>query len=314
MVTGNYFSTLGLNPARGRFFAPEEDSIPGTHPVAVLNYVTWQKDFGGAEDIIGRQLSVNSVTLTIIGVAPPHFIGVNAMFGPNLWVPAAMAERLFPNSMQGALSDRGKAAFLAVGRLKPGVPRGRRGPILPPSQRVWRRYYPATEPAIPQPCGRSARSSWPVPGASSPLIVRRVALSMVVGIVLLIACSNVANLLLARSAARQQETGGPPGDGREPLAADPPASHRKCAAGVSGGVVGVFLAYFGLQFLFGRLPGGANFPTPKLDATVFAFALLVSLATGFLFGTIPALKASAIQCGGGVETSRAFRRTNAAAA
>ena len=166
LVTGNYFSTLGLNPARGRFFAPEEDSIPGTHPVAVLNYVTWQKDFGGAEDIIGRQLSVNSVTLTIIGVAPPHFIGVNAIFGPNLWVPAAMAERLFPNSMQGALSDRGKAAFLAVGRLKPGVRGGAgAGQYCRHRQRVWPDIIRPPMPAIPQPCSRCATSSWPAPAA-----------------------------------------------------------------------------------------------------------------------------------------------------
>ena len=121
LVTGNYFATLGLTPARGRFFSPDEDTVPGAHPVAVLNYAAWQKRFGGAEDIIGRELEVNSIVFTVIGVAPPHFIGVNSIFGPDLWMPAAMAERLFPNSMQNALTDRDKAAFLGVGRLRPNV-------------------------------------------------------------------------------------------------------------------------------------------------------------------------------------------------
>ncbi len=121
LVTANYFSTLGLSPARGRFFAPEEDGLPGAHPVAILNYAAWQKRFGGAEDIVGRELEVNSIAVTVIGVAPPHFIGVTAIFGPDLWLPASMAERMFPNSMEHVLTDRGKAAFFGVGRLRPHV-------------------------------------------------------------------------------------------------------------------------------------------------------------------------------------------------
>ena len=101
IVTGNYFSTLGLTPARGRFFLPEEDSTPGTHAVAVLNYGTGQTRFGGAEDIVGRNLRANNIVFTVVGVAPPKFIGVNAIFGPDLWIPAAMAERLLPKEMRG---------------------------------------------------------------------------------------------------------------------------------------------------------------------------------------------------------------------
>ena len=119
LVTGNYFSTLGLRPSSGRFFLPEEDGTPGAHAVAVMNYGTWQSRFGGATDIVGKTLRLNSVVFTVIGVAPPQFIGVNGMFGPDLWIPAAMAEQLLPNEMQNALSDRSKAVFQGVGRLKP---------------------------------------------------------------------------------------------------------------------------------------------------------------------------------------------------
>src|SRR5258708_4003342 len=121
LVTGNYFSTLGLNPAKGRFFLPEKESTPGAHAVAVMNYATWQTRFGGADDIIGKTLRVNNVVFMVIGVAPPKFIGVNAIFGPDLWIPATMAEQLLPSQMQNALSDRHKAIFQGVGRFQPGV-------------------------------------------------------------------------------------------------------------------------------------------------------------------------------------------------
>jgi predicted permease len=297
-VTGNYFTTLGLLPARGRFFAPEEDSTPGTHAVAVLNYATWQKNFGGAADIIGRELQVNNITFTIIGVAPSHFIGVNGIFGPDLWVPAAMMERLFPTSLQNALTDRGKAALLGVGRLKTGVSREQARANIGTISAALAQYYPTTNQ------GRSGtvrpiRDVLLASGSSgsSGMLFASAALSIVVGIVLLIACSNVANLLLARSAARQQEMAV-----RLAMGASRPRLVRQILTesvllGLFSGVFGLLLAEGGLQFLFGRLPSGANFPTPKLDAAVFVFALLVSLATGLLFGIIPALKASRANVG-----------------
>ena len=86
-----------------------------------MNHATWQTRFGGAEDIIGRTLRLNNLVFTVIGVTPPQFIGVNAIFGPDLWIPAAMAEQLQPGEMHHALSDRSQAEFQGVGRLKPGI-------------------------------------------------------------------------------------------------------------------------------------------------------------------------------------------------
>jgi hypothetical protein len=123
LVTGNYFLTLGLKPVAGRFFLPEEDGTPGAHAVAVMNYATWQGRFGGANDIVGKTLRINNLVFTVIGVAPPRFLGVDVVFGPDLWIPAAMAEQLLPGELSHALGDRSKADFQAIGRLKPGVSR-----------------------------------------------------------------------------------------------------------------------------------------------------------------------------------------------
>jgi len=123
LVTYDYFPTLGLTPAKGRFFLPDEDRDPGSSPVAVLNYGTWQTRFAARADIVGGAIKINNIDFTIIGVAPPRFIGVNAIFGPDLWIPATMTETIAPVEWRNALSDRAKGIFNAVGRLNPGVSR-----------------------------------------------------------------------------------------------------------------------------------------------------------------------------------------------
>lgn len=292
LVTGNYFSTLGLRPAMGRFFLPEENSTPGAHAVAVLNYGTWQTRFGGATDILGKTLRLNNIVFTVIGIAPPQFIGVNALFGPDLWIPAAMAEQLLPNEMRNAFSDRSKTVFRGVGRLKPGVTLAQAQANLSTIATNLAREYPATNEGYTTTV-RPIRdvlfaSSF---GASTPILFAGAGLLIVVGIVLLIACSNVANLLLARSAARQQEMAVRLALGASRRRLVRQLLTESVSLGMLSGVVGVFIAYAGLHLLFGALPSSANFVAPKLDVTVFVFALFISLLTGFLFGTIPAVKA-----------------------
>jgi predicted permease len=293
LVTGNYFSTLGLIPAKGRFFLPEEDSTPGGHAVAVLNYGTWQTVFGGADDIVGKPLRINNVVFTVVGVAPPKFIGVNAVFGPDVWMPATMAEQLLPNEMQSALSDRAKAIFVGVGRLKPGVSRAQAQANVAAIAADLAREDPAANDGHTATVSPIREAIFGGNGSTfAPILFASAVLLIVVGIVLLIACSNVANLLLARSAARQQEMAVRLAMGASRSRLVRQLLTESVLLGLLSGILGMCFGYAGLRLLLGTLPGTANFMTPKLDATVLAFALIVSMATGFIFGVIPAFRSS----------------------
>jgi predicted permease len=291
LVTGNYFATLGLEPAKGRFFLPEEDAEAGAHAVAVMNYGTWQTRFGGAEDIVGRTLRLNNIIFTIVGVAPAKFIGVNGIFGPDVWIPSAMAEQLLPNEMHNALNDRTKAVFQGVGRLRPGVGQAQAQANAATIAAALARAYTVDEghTAAVRPV-RDVIFGNSFPG--STLVFAGVALLAVVGIVLLIACSNVANLLLARSAARQKEMAVRLAMGASRRRLVRQLLTESVLLGTLAGVLGLAVAYAGLRVLFGLLPGSANFVTPRMDAPVFGFSLAISLVTGLLFGTIPAFQAS----------------------
>src|SRR6185369_14712422 len=117
LVTANYFDVLGLRPAAGRFFLADEDRTPGTHPVAVLNYRYWQRRFGGSADIIGHTIRLNTIDVTVVGVAPSGFMGITSMVGPDVWVPSMMTPLLVPSQSADWLTDRSALSFSGAARL-----------------------------------------------------------------------------------------------------------------------------------------------------------------------------------------------------
>jgi predicted permease len=293
VVTANYFDTMGLKPVRGRFFLSEEGRTAGAHPVLVLGFAAWQHRLGGDPDVVGRTLVLNGTTYTVVGVAPEHFRGVTALFGPDLWIPSTMAEQVLPAQQRGTLQDREALVFRGVGRLVPGVSRAEAEASLKAIAAQLEREHPAANR------GRSVAlrplNDVAFTGLGRPAAVLGSGLLMgVVAMVLLISCSNVANLLLARAAGRRQEIALrlALGAGRARLVRQ--LLTEAVMVALVGGVLGTVLAVAGTRVLTSFLPGevALNFVEPRLDRPVLGFTLALSVVTGLVFGLAPAWQSS----------------------
>lgn len=293
LVTGNYFETLGMLPALGRFPSAQEDRAPGADPIMVIGYGMWQRRFGGDRSVIGRVIYVNERPFTIVGVAPPAFKGINAIFGPDLWIPSMMAEDVLPAPSHDALRQRTKPLFTAIGRLRPGISMVQAGADLKAVAATLRSEYPDSD------ADRTV-SVMTISDAALGVYFRQqmlfgsLVLAVIVALVLLIACSNVASLLLARAAARRQEIAVrlALGAGRGRLIRQL-LTESLLIAGFSG-VVGFCVAIAGVRFLWSFRPAeyAQNFVDLKINGTVLAFAIVVSILSGLIFGIAPALESS----------------------
>ena len=294
LVSANYFEVLGVQPALGRMFRPDEDRTPGGNAVAILSHSLWQRLFGGDRGAIGRTINLNSVSYLVIGVAPAGFKGTLTVGPPDVvWLPLSMHAQAFAGPIEQFFNNR-RFRFLSVfGRLKPGMDERQ---ALASLQTIASRL----EAAFPKDNqGRTVETS-PLSEAAliffprGQLTAAALALTAAVGFVLLIACANIANLSLARAAKRAREMGirvalGAP---RGRLIRQLFTEAQILALG--GGVAGMAIGWLGARLLWTFRPTflQQNDVDLHMDLPVFAFTLGVSLLTGVLFGVAPVFRAS----------------------
>ncbi|HTS63164.1 MAG TPA: ABC transporter permease [Candidatus Acidoferrales bacterium] len=302
LVTGTWFETLGLATAIGRGIAPEDDRVPGGHPVAVLTYDYWQSRFAGSPAILNQKILLNGQPMTVIGVAARGYHGFDVGNRIDVLVPAMMKPQMTPT--WNGLDDRRVIWLQMVACLNPGVTAARARASLEPyyhgllimemqtmkfrSQRSRTEF--ATKPLLFTPASKGVSELRDE--ATQPLEI----LLGIVGLLLLIACANVANLLLARAVARRKEIAVrlAVGAGRWALVRQLLAESLLLA--LAGGAIGILFAWWtsaGLLGLFADWVNAANTPlTATPDARILAFTFALSLVTGLLFGLAPAWQAT----------------------
>ena len=289
LVTGNYFDVLGVRAARGRTFTPEEDSAPLAHPVAVLSHNCWQHRFGGDPGVVGREVLLNGRAFRVVGVAPEGFAGTEVVYTPEVWVPMMMQEWIEPGNAW--LERRTTQNIFATGRLKDGVTHEQAEASLNLLAAQLGREYPDTNE------GQKITLMPPgfiLPQLRGAVLSFAAVLMGAVGLVLLLACVNLAGLLLARASARRREIAIclAMGAGRWRLIRQ--LLTESVLLALAGGAAGLLLAVWIIDLVVAFKPP-IDIPIwidLAVDWRVTLFALAASLATSVVFGLAPALQAT----------------------
>lgn len=300
LVSGNFFDTLEVQPELGRLFTPSDETAPGANTVAVLSYNYWSRQFGADPSILNKPLTVNGVPLTVIGVARKGFYGVQIGLTPDLFIPVTMKAQMAPNPKQ-TFEDRTDRWLPVMGRLKSGITLVRAQaelqtiyqPLLESDARLlklsgddWKRYVSKPLLLAGGAHGRLVLQE----GAEAPLLV----LMSMVGLVLLIACANLAGLLVARGEARQREIGVRLAMGAKRAWLIRQLLTENLLVATAGGAAGIALAWWCLNAIAAAIPqgGGMGVLANSLDFRVLSFATSLTLATTILFGFAPAMRAT----------------------
>jgi len=292
MVSSNYFDVLGVRPPLGRGFRPEEGSAQGTSPVAVLSHRLWRRIFSANPDVVGSTVWINNYPFTVVGVAPEGFNGIMAGFATDVWVPITMIPQIV--GIEIPLDDRGSGWLDMVGRLKDGILPGQAQEALNGLAARLQEEYPRTnhDEGFNVVAGRSSR--FPIAELGRGVTTVFPILLGVVGIVLLIACSNVAHLLLAKGIMRRQEiaTRLALGAGRGRIIRQ--LLTESLLLSLMAGAASLLLAAWLIE-LFSSIRPPSPIPVAidlRLDATVLTFTFLLALSTGIFFGLLPAVRIS----------------------
>jgi predicted permease len=301
LVSGTYFTTLGVRAFVGRTLNDADDNSEGDHPVAVISYAWWKRSLARDPNILNRKVKLGATTYNIIGIAPPEFFGTKVGEAPDMWVPLSMVKEVPPN--YGGYKDNFSESLLIMARLNPGISVSKATsdvnllfrqillgfPDAKLSQENLQKLDKTKVPLTPMATGLSSlRRQF-----SEPLQI----LMAVVALVLLIACANIANLLLARSTARSRELAV-----RQALGARRTRIIRQLITeslllALAGGALGLALASVANRLLLRMVSGGLD--TIPLDVSIdtglLLFTLAVTIATALIFGTIPAFRGTRLQ-------------------
>jgi predicted permease len=295
-VSENFFSVLGVPAAAGRTFTLNDDRVGNAQAVAVISYSYWQRRFDLDPTIIGKRIILDEVPFTIVGVTPPGFFGFEIGRRPELWWPIQMYPQV--DTWQDALTSAGSWWLKVIGRLKQGVPREQACTELDvifrrflteqttkwgTSKEDWQKYYAHRRIELQAAGAGYTRLRGQF---QQPLFI----LMAIVAMVLLVACANLAGLLLARGAARRHEFSMRAALGASRLTLARQLVTENLLLAAAGGLLGLILAQWGVHLLTGYIPGYGKTVVLKLtpDLRILTFTFIVSAVTGVLFGLIPA--------------------------
>jgi predicted permease len=288
LVSENYFDLLGVRPVLGRTFLPEEGSALNAHPVAVLSYGCWQRRFASDPAIVGSTVMINGHSFTAVGVAPPNFTGTESVFTPEFWIPSMMQEWI---ESSNGMESRGNGQWLAIGRTKPEISAAQAQAQLNTVAQQLEKEYPGNDQ------GMALRLT--APGLVDPNLRRAViafagALMLTVVLLLMIACSNLASLLLARAAQRRKEIAVRMAIGATRVRLTRQLLTETLMLSVIGAAFGLLLGSVLMRLAQASLPS-TDFALTldlRMDWRVVFFVTSLALLTGIGFGLVPALYAS----------------------